>query len=245
MPPPAYLWMSPGLVIFRGILPDLVEHAYASATLVLADEAKLEIPGHGHARVWMIAAGTRHSVRFAQRPGSVILMDIDTPLARSLLQAVQPEGLRSLPDAKGLLKILNGMHGGSRGTALHTAIESILGDPRAPLDPRLAQVCAGMRAHPQAWPGVAALAECAGLSEPRLQHLFKAETGVTLGQFKTALQMRHAAQVMASGSTLTVAAHAAGFADSAHFSRRFKKMFGVMPSMIFRQLQPWQIHAWN
>lgn len=37
---------------------------------------------------------------------------------------------------------------------------------------------------------------------------------------------------MGSGSSLTEAAHAAGFADSAHFSRTFRRMFGVAPASL-------------
>ena len=33
-----------------------------------------------------------------------------------------------------------------------------------------------------------------------------------------------------AGKTLTEASHAAGFADSAHLSRTFKRMFGVAPA---------------
>ena len=39
------------------------------------------------------------------------------------------------------------------------------------------------------------------------------------------------------GSSLTEAAHAAGFADSAHLSRTFRSMFGITPSFLFRRGQ--------
>jgi AraC-like DNA-binding protein len=35
------------------------------------------------------------------------------------------------------------------------------------------------------------------------------------------------------GKTLTEAAYGAGFSDSAHFSRVFKAMFGIAPSLLF------------
>jgi AraC family transcriptional regulator len=34
-------------------------------------------------------------------------------------------------------------------------------------------------------------------------------------------------QLYANGSSLTQAAHSAGFADSAHFSRTFRRTFGL------------------
>jgi AraC-like DNA-binding protein len=40
------------------------------------------------------------------------------------------------------------------------------------------------------------------------------------------------------GASLTDAAHAAGFASSAHFSTAFRDMFGMMPSELVKALEP-------
>ena len=40
------------------------------------------------------------------------------------------------------------------------------------------------------------------------------------------------------GVSLTEAAHAAGFASSAHFSTAFRDMFGMMPSELLKTLEP-------
>ncbi len=40
-----------------------------------------------------------------------------------------------------------------------------------------------------------------------------------------------------AGNTLTAAAYEGGFADSAHFSRTFRRMFGLAPSEILRKQQ--------
>ncbi len=39
------------------------------------------------------------------------------------------------------------------------------------------------------------------------------------------------------GQSLTEAAHAAGFASSAHFSTAFRDMFGMMPSEFLKRLE--------
>ncbi|MEM1350152.1 MAG: AraC family transcriptional regulator [Myxococcota bacterium] len=70
----------------------------------------------------------------------------------------------------------------------------------------------------------------AHLSRSRFLHLFSTEVG---SPWRTYLVWRRAlvAMVLANGDgDLTAAAHAAGYADSAHLSRQFSALFGVTPS---------------
>lgn len=70
----------------------------------------------------------------------------------------------------------------------------------------------------------------AGLSASRFQHLFTAEVGVPFRRYRGWQRLRNAIRTAASGASLTEAAHAAGFADQAHFSRAFRTAFGAPPS---------------
>lgn len=74
------------------------------------------------------------------------------------------------------------------------------------------------------------LAQRVRLSESRLGHLFSAEVGLPFRAYVRWLRMRHAIRIVAAGQTLTEAAHAAGFADSAHLNRVCHSMFGAAPS---------------
>jgi AraC-like DNA-binding protein len=64
-------------------------------------------------------------------------------------------------------------------------------------------------------------------------HLFKEEVGVPIRRFRQWHRMRVVAALVAKGQTLTDAALGAGFADSSHFSRAFRNMFGITPSSVF------------
>lgn len=44
------------------------------------------------------------------------------------------------------------------------------------------------------------------------------------------LRLQHALAAVQAGASLTAAAHAAGFADSAHLTRSCRAMFGITPS---------------
>ena len=66
-----------------------------------------------------------------------------------------------------------------------------------------------------------------GLSASRLRHLFVEQTGLPFKTYLLWLRLTRAVEVVAGGASLTQAAHEAGFSDSAHFSRTFRRMFGV------------------
>lgn len=74
---------------------------------------------------------------------------------------------------------------------------------------------------------LAAAAQSAGLSASRARHLFVEQTGLAFRTYLLWLKITRAVGLVSKGKSLTAAAHEAGFADSAHFSRTFKRMFGI------------------
>jgi AraC-like DNA-binding protein len=75
--------------------------------------------------------------------------------------------------------------------------------------------------------GITEVANGVGLSPSRASHLFVEETGLPFRTYVLWLRLVRAADVHAGGLSLTQAAQDAGFADSAHLSRTFKRMFGI------------------
>lgn len=71
-----------------------------------------------------------------------------------------------------------------------------------------------------------------GLSASRLRHLFVEQTGLQFRTYLLWLRLTRAVELVADGAPLTQAAHEAGFADSAHFSRTFRRMFGLSPTSL-------------
>jgi AraC-like DNA-binding protein len=72
------------------------------------------------------------------------------------------------------------------------------------------------------------------LSGDRLRHLFVEQTGLAFRTYVLWLRLIHAVQLYSKGMSLTEAAHSAGFADSAHFSRIFKRHFGLPATTLTR-----------
>lgn len=79
---------------------------------------------------------------------------------------------------------------------------------------------------------VSDLAATIGVSTSRLTHVFSTEVGIPLRSYARWLRLVRATECLADGATITEAAHAARFADAAHFSRSFKEMFGLAPSEV-------------
>ncbi len=99
-------------------------------------------------------------------------------------------------------------------------------------DARVEEVAAWISRQPDALWRLEALAARTGVSPSRLQHLFQAELGVTPRQLRTWQRLREVSRRFAAGENLTLAAHEAGFVDSAHMSKAFRHFFGIAPSRV-------------
>ena len=94
-------------------------------------------------------------------------------------------------------------------------------------DPRIQRIIEYATAHLHEPMSLASAAHGVHLSPSRLRHLFVEHTGVAFKTYLLWLRLIRAVQLYSEGtSSLTDAAHEAGFADSAHFSRIFKRTFG-------------------
>lgn len=100
-------------------------------------------------------------------------------------------------------------------------------------DPRIEKIVARICAQPFDPQTVADFAAQSNLSVPRLVELFKREMGVPISKYRIWRRFFSAAENIATTGNITEAAHAAGFCDSSHYSRRFKDTFGVSPRYIF------------
>ncbi|GBF48650.1 DNA-binding helix-turn-helix protein [Leptospira ryugenii] len=74
------------------------------------------------------------------------------------------------------------------------------------------------------------LAKKANISTSRFRHLFKEETGIPLSAYQLWLKTRKAILYLIENQKLIEAAYEGGFSDQAHFSRIFRRSFGLNPS---------------
>jgi len=107
-------------------------------------------------------------------------------------------------------------------------IERLAGETRAAEpDARVREILAWVQSRLDYPVSLADAADLAGLSKARVRHLFVEQTGLPFRTYLLWLRLMKGLEAFSGGASLTDAAHDAGFADSAHFSRTFRRMFGT------------------
>ncbi len=94
-------------------------------------------------------------------------------------------------------------------------------------DPRIAKLIAWVAPRLEGAVSLSDAASFLGLSPGRARHLFVEQTGLPFRTYLLWLRLMRAVEIYAGRASLTEAAHGAGFADSAHLSRTFRRMFGI------------------
>jgi AraC-like DNA-binding protein len=214
-----------------------------------------------HAFQLTLAAGGEVGIRTAEGlvPGPVILIAPDVPHAiepqgriailfvepesrtgaglKQLLQGAPIKRLPDLPNREADLTKIWEQPPLSEATLIAVGmrvLERVLGSSvhGSALDPRIARVldCLDQRIENGLTAAEAAGIAC--LSESRFSHLFVEQVGLAFRTFLLWRRLMRAVEQLARGKRLTEAAHQAGFADSAHFSRTFQRMFGLQAAAL-------------
>ncbi|HEY0743042.1 MAG TPA: AraC family transcriptional regulator [Chryseosolibacter sp.] len=102
------------------------------------------------------------------------------------------------------------------------------------IDPRVLTVIDLIKTSPQKSLPFTTLIRASGVSESRLMHLFKKETGTTIRKYVLWNKLQHAIKLHLVGNSLKQAAKQSGFTDPAHFNRVFVSNYGANPSSMLK-----------
>jgi AraC-like DNA-binding protein len=122
----------------------------------------------------------------------------------------------------------------SIGSRIIRALAGEIDAPPARVDPRIEQTRSLLDLPSERDISVRELSARVNLSAGRLTHLFSDRIGVSIRYYRLWRRMRDALGLIAADRNFTDAAHAAGFADAAHLSRTFRRMFGFRLIDIFK-----------
>jgi AraC-like DNA-binding protein len=116
--------------------------------------------------------------------------------------------------------------------AARNAVRQLAGglDPVVVSDDRILRAIAHINAHLGESLSLEDVAQVAYLSPSRFRHLFVEQTGLGLRPYILWRRFLCAIDLVFAGESVSVAAHAAGFADAAHLTRTSKRMFGFAPT---------------
>ena len=214
-------------------------HAHHAIQVTLALEGRFELhtqAGAAPGPAVVVAPDITHAF---EPKGTIALLFIEpespagralmsTLLARAPVAAIPPDLL-----GETLGQVLAAFRAPTRdqaalreigGAMIHRLAGSI--DPPA-ADPRVQKTLAWAMRNLDRRLSMADAADHVGLSVDRMSHLFVEQTGLPFRTYLLWLRLSLALEGYAAGAPLTEAAHEAGFSDSAHFSRTFRRMFGV------------------
>lgn len=216
---------------------------YSATLLVALGEAEIEVAVDGGPLRRCAAAAFRPFVArehpAAQVPYICIDLSPNHPRYR-LFNGIAGDGVLTLTREQlaPLRHTLEAFHGGQLGYTgtrelMWRAADLVAALVPAPgaLDVRVQRVMALLEDDPTCPLEQLAVAAC--LSRDRLTHLFSESLGIPLRRYMQTMKIHAAARFFGSGLSLTEIAAAAGFADSAHFSKVWTQCFGASPARYF------------
>lgn len=103
-------------------------------------------------------------------------------------------------------------------------------------DARIVAAVEVLRTKPEARRALREVARSVGLSASRFRHVFRGEIGMSAQSYVVWLRLYDACAELARGGSLSDASYRAGFSDAAHFTRTFRRTFGLAPSQLAGRL---------
>jgi AraC-like DNA-binding protein len=163
---------------------------------------------------------------WARAPRHCRVIEVNPLLRELIVSTVARAGLdrRRARDAR-LLGVLLDQIGEGSPLALQILI---------PKDARAERVARRVQADPGGRKPLSVLTHGAGASARTVERLFRAEVGVSFGQWQRQVRLIHALQRLAAGDKVTAAAIDAGYAGVSAFISAFRKHFGETPGSYLR-----------
>jgi len=216
-------------------------HHALQLTYALDGRFSIELPDGSalHEPAVVVAPDALHAFS-AQGTVALLFIEPESPAGRVILEGIVPAtgavAVSPMPaPTAGLIRRAFAARPPDRAglrAAGRQLVASFESREATPPDPRVSRMIAWAESRLVERVDLAGAAKAAALSPSRASHLFVEHTGLA---FRTWLLWRRAMQAVeryAAGDSLTDAAHAAGFSDSAHLSRTFRRLFGLPATVL-------------
>lgn len=264
-------WVGAALVashrlVYAGAIGPTETHAHHAVQIMIVDRGAIALRDGGgtiaNARAFVVPSDAPHAI-VGEGEGLLLFLAPEDRLGRKLRPLAASADVHAwIAAAEPLLAAASSSElasssmldlrpeGAARGPsdldARATAIATRLFGaalPSTPTHPAIRRLLATLPTRLDGDVSLAGLARVVELSPGRLGHLFTESVGIPLRPYVLWLRLQRAIAEVAGGASLTVAAHAAGFADGAHLSRTFRRMVGLAPSEVAGQIRWWTMPA--
>jgi AraC-like DNA-binding protein len=235
--PDRFLWASWN---YKGSMT----HRYAANVVMAAQSRKLILQqadrrAADRCSVALCAVGASRHIDATEIPFLSLNLDPDSATALRLRGAVGDRSVRLLKDdlatpfSERIVDFLEGRLDARQSRLLGDDIVSAIVPDEHPwpvLDARIGKIAYHLRTELPSQIDASALAKEVALSPGRLMHLFRAQLGLSMGNFLLWQKMRHALSMILQDVSLTSVAQACGFSDSSHLTHTFQEFYAVRPS---------------
>jgi AraC-like DNA-binding protein len=215
--------------LYVGPLVATKRHAHHAAQIVIAPEG-LDIEAGTGARTRACTAVLPPRVPHghgACAHGALLFLDGDDPASRRLAGA-EPHAETWTRDTLDVVVPREPTPEQARTLIIALLAAVDVRQPAAPRHPAARRMCAYLDGADHV--DLANLSHVAGLSPRQMRHTFARDVGLPMRAYLRWKRLRRAITAVEKGASLSAAAVAAGFADSAHLSRVFRDQFGITPT---------------
>lgn len=236
-----------GGAVFVGVAGVFPEHAHQAIQICLLFEGRIRLRPTDDAPwadfdVAIVPSQHSHAMDGARTQfGATLFVEAETREGRILTERYLGGGIANLERAPHTAAVqalraaaLERRDGAAIVAAARRLVQALTqhAEPAATSDERIVRALSYINARLAEPITLEQVASVAFLSPSRFRHLFVEQTGMGLREYVLWRRFVKVWELRMQGASLSAAAHAAGFADSAHLTRTSRAMFGIPPSLM-------------
>jgi len=225
------------LVISDTIDAEEHRHSFLQVTISLEDEFEIDVEGQSLSCSGIIInSNAVHRLKGEGHPLMLLLMDSTSDMAASFKGYLEgrkyhefsPEMMNTIREF--VLRVYPGVKDTSGYLIFLGQLMKLLGvehENTATVDPRIREFIQLIKDCTDSEHSVSLYARQLGLSNSRLSHLFKENTGISLSGYMLLHKLQKATYFIFKGLSITDAAMAAGFDSPSHLAATSKRLLGM------------------
>ncbi|MEI2279754.1 AraC family transcriptional regulator [Paenibacillus polysaccharolyticus] len=225
------------LVHSNAIDAEVHQHTFIQVTIALENHFQIEVQGEIiSTAVIVLNSNISHRLQVSGQPVVLLLIDSTSQRATAFKQYMGKRNYASFPEElskevaehiKRRLPLLNDAETYRVFLQELMTLFQLDYTPPAITDSRIKELIQRMKDCTDSEHSIRMNAEQFGLSNSRLSHLFKENTGISLSGYMLLHKLQKACYLIFQGTSITDAAMATGFDTPSHFANTSKRLLGM------------------